>query len=485
VLEAQGVALLAALLLPVGACGQSGPQLARRNGGEDATSSSFTRESPATTLQGLSRVSQSLEESRRNAIVQAASRVSRAVVSILTLRTERYGGRDPFESLFFGPETQRRASGLGSGFLIDTGGVILTNEHVVRGADSIMVTLPDGRDLQAQLVGSDPVTDIAVLRVRGGGLPAAPIGSSDGLIIGEWAIAIGNPFANFFSNPEPTVTAGVVSAVGRHIVPSSEDQGFYLGMIQTDASINPGNSGGPLVNALGQVIGVNSSIFSRSGGSEGLGFAIPIDRALRVAEDLLDHGEVRRAWLGFDVEPVEADVWGRTRGVRVARVAEGSPAARSGIRPGARLLEARGHRLTAPLDLENVLLDLRADDEIQLTLEGSSTPIRIRAEALPTVRAERVSALRNLDLITVTPAVRAERGLASEAGAMIVSISQELSAQFGLQNGDVLVRINNVVIRSAQDAARVFRELEGQRGYLQIIVERGGAHIMRTFLWRG
>jgi serine protease Do len=469
-----GLILTALLLLPAAACGQS-PQ--RTEAGPDSVR--FRQEAPA---QGAP-ASQSVDQSRQNAIVQAARRVSPAVVSILTLSTERYA-RDPFESMFFGPDV-RQSSGLGSGFVIDPSGVVLTNHHVVQDADSIMVTLPDGRDLTARLVGADPVTDIAVLRVQGQALPVAPLGSSDGLIIGEWAVAIGNPFANFFSNPEPTVTAGVISAVGRHIVPNSDEQGFYLGMIQTDASINPGNSGGPLVNALGQVIGVNSSIFSRSGGSEGLGFAIPIDRALRVARDLLDHGEVRRAWLGFDVEPVEADAWGRTRGVRVVRVSPGSPAARAGIRAGARLLEAGGQRLNAPLDFENVLLDLRADDEIVLSLEGSPAPLRLRAEALPTVRAERVTALRDLDLITVTPGVRAERGVRSESGALIVSISPELSAQLGFQNGDVLVRINNEMIRTAEDAARKFRELQSaSRGGLQIVVERRGQYIMRT-LWRG
>jgi serine protease Do len=468
--------LLLASLLPASACGQ-GAESVQRAGSDTAR---FHQEAAA---QGLP-AAQSVDQSRQNAIVQAARRVSPAVVSILTLSTRSYAPRDPFERMFFGPDV-RQSSGIGSGFIIDAAGVVLTNDHVVQDADSIMVTLPDGRDLPAQLVGSDPITDIAVLRVRGESLPVAPLGSSDGLIIGEWAVAIGNPFANFFSNPEPTVTAGVISAVGRHIVPTSDEQGFYLGMIQTDASINPGNSGGPLVNALGQVIGVNSSIFSRSGGSEGLGFAIPIDRALRVAQDLLDHGEVRRAWLGFDVEPVEADAWGRTRGVRVARVSEGSPAARAGIRGGARVLEAGGKRLTAPLDFENVLMDLRADDEIVLSLEGSTAPVRIRAEALPTVRAERVTALRDLDLITVTPGVRAERGIRSEGGALIVSISPELSAQLGFQNGDVLVRINNDMIRTAEDAAKKFRELQAaSRGGLQIVVERGGQYIMRT-LWRG
>ncbi|HEX9710352.1 MAG TPA: trypsin-like peptidase domain-containing protein, partial [Candidatus Thermoplasmatota archaeon] len=403
------------------------------------------------------------------------------MVSILTLRTERVRPRTLWEGFFLPPDARQRSSGLGSGFLIDADGTILTNDHVVRGAERIMVTLPDGRDLEAELVGTDEVTDVAVLRVAGENLPAAPIGTSEGLIIGEWAVAIGNPFGNLFSNSEPTVTAGVISAVGRHIVPSSEDRGFYLGMIQTDASINPGNSGGPLVNALGQVIGVNASIFTRSGGSEGLGFAIPIDRALRVADDLVRHGEVRRAWLGLDVEPVEADPWGRTRGVRVSRVVEGSPAARAGIRPGARLLEARGSRLTAPLDFEDVLLDLRAGDEIALSLEGAPRPVTVRAEALPTSRAERVTALQDLDLITLTPQVRAQRGIVSEAGAMIVSISPELEAQLGFREGDVIVRINNVAIQSAEDAARVFRELRGQSGRIRLrfVIERNGDYGVR------
>jgi serine protease Do len=474
--------ILGLLLLPLGACGQQPG--ADDPAGAGGASTRFAQEPPP--AGGAPPVAaQSVDASRQNAIVQAARRVAPAVVSVLTLRTERVVPRDFFESFLYGPDARRQASGLGSGFIIDSTGIVLTNEHVVRGADRIMVTLPDGRDLEADLVGSDAVTDLAVLRARGEALPVAPLGSSDGLIIGEWAVAIGNPFANFFSNSEPSVTAGVISAVERHIVPTSETQGFYLGMIQTDASINPGNSGGPLVNALGQVIGVNSSIFSRSGGSEGLGFAIPIDRALRVAEDLLTHGEVRRAWLGFDVEPVEADVWGRTRGVRVSRVVAGSPAEAAGIRPGARLLEAGGRPLRAPLDFEDVVLDLRAGDEIALSLEGTSSPLRLRAEALPTVTAQRVTAFEDLDLITVTPAIQAEQGVASEAGAMIVSISPELSQQLGFRRGDVLVSINNLTIRSAEDAAGIFRELRGRRVRLRIIFERDGSYLVRDFLWQG
>ncbi len=429
-----------------------------------------------------------VETSRRTAIVRAAARVSPAVVAVNTITTQQVQPRTMWEDFFLPPGASRRSAGLGSGFLIDSTGVVLTNDHVIHGADSVMVTLPDGRDFGADIVGSDPVTDVAVLRLRGVGsarLPTAPLGTSKGLLIGEWVVAIGNPFGNLFSNSEPTVTTGVVSATGRHIIPSqNEGEGVYLGMIQTDASINPGNSGGPLVNVLGQVVGVNASIFTRSGGSEGLGFAIPIDRALRVAHDILAHGEVRRAWLGLEVEPVEADVWGRTRGVRVSRVVPGSPAARAGIEAGSRLLEAQGRRLTAPLDYEDVLLDLSAGDDVTLKVEGRARPVTLKAETLPTVRAQRVEALRDLQLVTVTPEVKAERGVKSDEGALVVSISPELQRQLGFQEGDVILRIGNTPVHTAEDAARIFKSLQGA-GQVRIYFERNGGLVVRDFYWRG
>ena len=425
-----------------------------------------------------------VEASRRTAIVEAASRVAPAVVSVNTISTASGRSSSPGESFFFAPNPNRQTAGLGSGFVISSDGVILTNDHVVRGADRIMVTLPGGRDLEAKLIGTDPVTDLAVLRVDAKDLPVAPLGTSQGLLIGEWVVAIGNPFGDMLSNTEPTVTTGVVSATGRHIIPNSEGGGFYLGMIQTDASINPGNSGGPLVNVLGEVVGVNSNIFSRSGGSEGLGFAIPIDRALRVADDLVKFGEVRRAWLGFDVEPVEADDFGRTRGVRIARVAAGSPAASAGLRVGTRLLEASGRRLSAPLDFENVVMDLRAGDEIALQAEGGRA-IRIRSEALPSVRAERVRILEDLELITITPAIKVERGVQSDQGALVVGISSELAGQLGFEEGDVILQVNNVKIATAEDAAGVFRQLTGRSGPIQIYFERNGGLRVQSFYWRG
>jgi serine protease Do len=427
---------------------------------------------------------QSVEASRATALVRAAERVAPSVVSISVLREQQIRPQTFFDQFFLPPSTSRRSAGYGSGFVFHEGGYILTNDHVVRGALQIRVTLPDGRDLDARLVGSDGLTDVAVLRVEGGPFPMAPLGSSQGLLIGEWSMAIGNPFANLLSNSEPTVTAGVVSAVGRHIIPSSQDQGFYLGMIQTDASINPGNSGGPLVNALGEVIGVNTSIFSRSGGSEGLGFAIPIDRALRVAEDLMQFGEVRRAWTGLGIEAAEADDWGRTHGVRVSSVAPGSPAAAAGLSVGDRLVRANGRPLSTPLDFEAVLLDLRAGDPVALEAERRSRPYNLVTQPLPTARAERVEILQDLEVVTVTPQIRAEQDLRSEAGALITGISPALSQSLGLRRGDVLLQINNTPIRTADDAARAFRELRaGLR--VRLYFERGGAAYFREFTTRG
>jgi serine protease Do len=443
----------------------------------------FAQEPAAAAPREMRQAAEGLGESRRTAIVRAASRVAPAVVTINTLRTERVRPRSMWESFFLPPNARRRVSGLGSGFVIDGDeGLILTNDHVIQDADRVLVTFPDGRDFEADVVGSDPLTDLAVIRVAvDTALPQAPLGTSEALFIGEWVVAIGNPFGYLLSNNEPTVTAGVVSAVGRHIVNSSEEQGFYLGMIQTDASINPGNSGGPLINALGQVIGVNSSIFSRSGGSEGLGFAIPIDRALKVAGDLVADGEVRRPWLGLEVGPAEADDWGRSRGVMITGIVGGSPAADAGLRPGRRILAVNDRRLAAPLDWENVLLDLRPGDEVRVRLEEAGDVV-VRAGDLPSVEAERVQVLEELELITLTPQIRAERGVASERGALVVEASPAVTRQIGLRPGDVLVQVNNARVADADEAARIFQRLPA--GRTRLVVERGGGYVFQDFIWR-
>lgn len=429
---------------------------------------------------------QELAQSRRTAIVRAAERVGPSVVSVFVARRQRVQPRSVWEQFFMPPGAQREVTGLGSGFIVDARGLILTNEHVVRGADDVVVTLPDGRELEAVVVGTDDVTDLALLRVDAQTpLPAAPLGDSDELIIGEWVVAIGNPFGFMLSNTEPTVTAGVVSAVGRNIIPSGEDRGFYLDMIQTDASINPGNSGGPLINAAGEVVGVNSSILSRSGGSQGLGFAIPINRAMRVARDLADDGQVRRAWIGADVEPADPNRFGRSSTVQVTAVAPGSPAARAGLRPGDVIRRVAGEAINTPLDWEAEVLDLVVGEPAPIvvrrgdrTLSFSVTP-----DDLPSLTAARVQALSGFQLVTLTPAIRAERGLLSERGALIVDLPQAASRELGLREGDLIVQINRLPISSADEAADALRALAG-RGGVRMFVERDGRILSTSFYIR-
>jgi serine protease Do len=387
--------------------------------------------------------------------------------------------------MYLPPGAQQRSAGFGSGVIVSADGIIITNDHVITGASQIRVTLPGGREADAEVVGTDPVADIAVLRISGSDFPVAPVGTVEGLMIGEWAIAIGNPLGNYVGDSEPTVTAGVVSAINRNIAPGSEDEGFYFGMIQTDAAINPGNSGGALVNAAGEVIGINASIISRSGGSEGLGFAIPIDRALQIADDFLRYGEIRRAWVGLDVEPVEADPWGRTRGVRVSRVAPGSPAAAASLNVGDMLLGANGRALTAPLDWEGVLLDLRAGDPLVVEIQGRSRPVELSAVDYPSRTAARVTLFRDIELISVTPQIQLERGIASDDGALITNISEDLSARLGLRIGDVIRQMNRTRIRSADEAAAFFESLTGQQGRVVLTLERGGSYYTTNLYWRG
>jgi serine protease Do len=460
-----------------------GAELSGAERGDQNASTSAATATP--TRGGDPGVDQELTASRTTALVLAANRVAPAVVSVNVLRQQQARPRTAWDQFFLPRGVSTQSASFGSGIIFHESGYILTNDHVVRGAQEIRVTLPDGRDFPAELVGTDGVTDVAVVRIQGEGFPVAPLGTSYGLLIGEWAMAIGNPFAYLLSNSEPTVTAGVVSAVGRHIIPQdqAQDQGVYLGMIQTDASINPGNSGGPLVNALGEVIGVNTSIFSRSGGSEGLGFAIPIDRALRVAGDLMQFGEVRRAWTGIDVEAVEADVWGRTHGVQISSVAEGSAAAGTGLSVGDRLLEANGRPLGTPLDFEAVLLDLKAGESVQISVDGRSQRITLVTETLPTARAQRVEFLEDLEVVTVNGEVRAERGIRSKAGALITGISPTLSQSLDLRLGDVLLQLNNTRVQTADEAAQAIREL--QRGSrVRIYFERNGAITYRDFYTR-
>jgi serine protease Do len=430
-----------------------------------------------------------------NQFSQVAKQLEPSVVNINTEsviktspHTRRRGGQqqqpdddqNPFEDFFdrfFGGQGGQGGNGgsvreksLGSGVIVDPKGYILTNRHVVEKADRIRVKLqddPPSVSHDAKVIGSDQETDLAVIKIDvSKPLPAAKLGNSDSMQVGDWVIAIGSPFGL-----QETVTAGIVSAIGRSIVPNRQFQSF----IQTDAAINPGNSGGPLTNALGEVVGINSSIFSNSGGSVGLGFAIPIERALRVADEIIRNGAVRRAWVGLEVGGAAAmRNWKSQGGVEVAGVTPDGPADRAGLRTGDVLVQANGRRLRNYLDWEAVKLDLHVGDAVELTVRtgSSSKQRRIVTGDLPTVTAEKVTVLQDLQLITVTPSVQAERGIRSQRGALIFKISPQVSRATGLQTGDVIVAINRTAVRNGSQVGELLNARSGEP--IRVYFERDG-----------
>jgi Do/DeqQ family serine protease len=291
----------------------------------------------------------------------AVQRATPSVVNIFTskeIRAPRHPLlNDPIFRRFFGdqlPDEAQRASSLGSGVIVSTSGYVLTNHHVVEAADEIEVALADGKKLLAKVVGNDPETDIAVLRVDAENLPAISFGSSDALRVGDVVLAIGNPFG-----VGQTVTSGIVSALGRTGLGINTFENF----IQTDAAINPGNSGGALIDASGNLIGINTAIFSRSGGSMGIGFAIPVSTAQMVLEQIVKSGSVTRGWIGVEVQEITAPVaesfkLGSTRGALIAGVLRGGPADKAGIKPGDVLVEVEGKPVADPSAMLNLVAAL-------------------------------------------------------------------------------------------------------------------------------
>jgi len=329
--------------------------------------------------------------SRRNAITRASERAGASVVSISVIQTQVVQESpffsfvpDEFFERFYPPMQYRReVPGLGSGFLMSKDGYILTNSHVVQGARQIKVTLTDGRQFEGKVVGSDPNYDLAVVRIEGKDLPAAALGNSDDLIVGEWAIAIGNPFGFLLNDTKPSVTVGVVSATRRDIKPEAGITSVYKNMIQTDAAINPGNSGGPLVNSLGEVIGINTFIFSKSGGSVGLGFAIPINTAHKVFDEIVRYGHVRNVWIGVQVQDLtpylaqSLSLQSRD-GVLVSNVDRGSPAAKAGIRRGDIIRKVNHEKVRNSDEAGRTIFGAGVGDKVTLTLEREAHEVDVQ-----------------------------------------------------------------------------------------------------------
>jgi len=317
--------------------------------------------------------------SRQNAIIAATRRVAPCVVGIVVtqiqvVRTPYYG--DDFFDFFFGPEMTpryRQVESIGSGFVISEDGMILTNFHVVQNAAKLFVNFPDGRRLEGKVVGFDDIRDLAVVSVTGVKFKCVNFGNSDEAMIGEWAIAIGNPFLNFINDVHPTVTVGVVSALNRNFAPSEGI--YYQGMIQTDAAINPGNSGGPLINALGEVIGINTFIFTGSNnskGSIGIGFAIPINRARRVAEELIKYGHSRKLWTGLNVKDLNRSIalalgYQGIDGVVVVSVQPGGPADEAGLKPGDIIKRMGNRMIQSGSDIDGIFIDNFVGDRVKIS----------------------------------------------------------------------------------------------------------------------
>ena len=414
-------------------------------------------------------------EARRTPTVVAARRVGPSVVSVIVRRTLRPSFFDDFFN-----RRPRSAPGLGSGFAIDLDGHILTNNHVVAGADTILVMDRHGLLYPATVVGADELTDIALLRIEPGRIEPAPLGTSSDLMVGEPAIAIGNPSGFSLKSTESIVTSGVISGLGRDII-SRNREVLYANMIQTDAAINPGNSGGPLVNADGEVIGVNSAIFSQSGGSEGLGFAIPIDRAVRVADQLRELGHIRRPWVGIDVAEAQSD--SLIRIPVVSRVAPGSPGERAGLREDDVILSIDGRAVSSRLDWDVALLEIGPEEtvEVEYRRGGRVRTASLQIEEIPSERAERVEVLAGLRLVTVTDQIAQERRLRVESGALVVEVTREISSMTGLRPGDVIISINQRPARDAGEAAELFEFFAGGQGWVRIGFVRGDRRWSSTF----
>ena len=315
---------------------------------------------------------------RHNAITIATSKVKKSVVSINVIKTQIVRRQtNPFNNPFFGffgisPYAKKNVKSIGSGIIIDESGHIVTNSHVVEGATQITVVLSNDEHVEASIIGFDPIQDIAVLQIESKNFVPAKIGISADLIIGEWAIAIGNPYAFFIKDSQPSVSVGVISAVKRNFAENSEGK-IYKQMIQTDAAINPGNSGGPLVNILGEVIGVNTFILSESGGNSGISFAIPIDRVKKVSAELIKYGKIREKYYGFKVQEITPNIaqyfdLKSEQGVIISFVSKGSTAAKAGLERGDILLDINNTAIYHVDDAELAVSDSSVGDLLNIVV---------------------------------------------------------------------------------------------------------------------
>ncbi len=427
---------------------------------------------------------------------------SPAVVNISTTQKVKAGGMHPslpegmeipegplgdlFKHFFGegGPGTpeeplERDAKSLGSGFIVSDDGYILTNNHVVKDADEIVVRLSDRRELQAEVVGLDERSDIALLKIKADHLPVARIGKSEDLEVGAWVMAIGSPFGFDYS-----ATVGVVSAKGRSLPREN-----YVPFIQTDVAINPGNSGGPLFNLEGEVVGVNSQIYSRTGGFMGLSFAIPIEVAMDVAQQLKENGRVSRGWLGVIIQDVTRELaesfgMGKPQGALVSKVLPDSPAEKSGLKVADVIMEFNGHEVISSTDLPPIVGTTPVGKKVPVLVmrDGKQVRINVKLGELPdqepklaadeSAKATRTSRL-GIAVVDLTKEQRTELELEKE-GVLVEAVEKGAAADAGIRQGDVILRMNNRAVKNASDFKAMVKDLPAGKSVPVLVQRRGG-----------
>ncbi|MFH1413490.1 MAG: Do family serine endopeptidase [Candidatus Omnitrophota bacterium] len=440
------------------------------------------------------------------AVTNVANTTGKAVVSISTEYTTKIGGRrryfaTPFGSSpflkeddifhdffddFFGeiPDREYKQTGLGSGVIIDTEGYILTNEHVVGGADKITVTLPDGRELKGEIKGKDIRSDLAVIKINANDLPVAKLGDSNQIMIGEWVVAIGNPFGFALQNPEPTVTVGVVSALHRTLGRMAGDKDFG-DLIQTDAAINPGNSGGPLVNLRGEIVGINVAIFSTTGGYQGVGFAIPINNAKRILSRLIEGKKILYGWLGITIQDLTDELaeyfaLADKNGVLVAKVLGDSPAEKGGMKEGDIIKQFGGKDVNNVRQLLSAVAAAQVGNKAEVLVVRDNKNLNLNivigerpedTENLAGLTGESAT-WRGLEVEDITPQNSRRYKIQEKQGVVVVNVEPKSPADDAkLVLGDLIMAINRKPVNNLSDYQSLTSKIKGgalirtSRGY--------------------
>jgi serine protease Do len=435
-----------------------------------------------------------LEETGR-AMAEVAAAVRPAIVNISTTTTVKMSGgtnpfyNDPFFRRFFGEPfghnqpQERKSGGLASGVIVSPDGYIITNYHVVKDADEIKVTLSDRKEFTGKVIGSDPKTDIAVVKIAAKDLPTVPWGNSDALEVGDVVLAVGNPFGL-----NQTVTMGIVSATGRENVGIADYEDF----IQTDAAINPGNSGGALVNAKGQLVGINTAIYSTSGGYMGIGFSIPSNMVKTIMTSLMKTGKVVRGWLGVSIQKITPDLASQfdlkgENGAIVSDVVENSPADKAGMKRGDVIEEYDGRKTDDPNQLRNMVASSVPGEEHSVTVlrDGKELTLKVTIGELPAdiqqyAAGEYRNVLKGINVQDITPEIAKQLGVPARIKGVVISdVAEDSPAAGVLAQGDVIQQVNRKNVGSVKEYQEIASKIKPDETVL-LLVYRGGSSLYVT-----